>query len=204
MMCSEYRCSCRRRNHGLNLERSDDETSNRNTLLLSLAGLGCGSGDDVASVSDPDPDSAATTGAPASAETDAGVEPDAGADGDVGDLGDHGGVTITMSGDHEVSSRWVFVPEASYFSGWWTMTFTDLSIEGGAILALTLDPANLFVSYGDGEVTVVGGAPQCTFDVEHQDEGGASGSFDCEHLTGITLTGNLDDVSFSGSFDAKV
>lgn len=174
------------------------------TLLLSLAGLGCGSGDDVASVSDPDPDSAATTGAPASAETDAGVEPDAGADGDVGDLGDHGGVTFTMSGDHEVSSNWVFVPEASFFSGWWSMTFTDPSIEAGAIFGLSLDPAGPFFSYSDGEVTVVGGAPQCTFDVEHQDEGGASGSFDCEHLTGVTLTGSLDDVSFSGSFDAKV
>ena len=177
------------------------------TLLLSLAGLGCGSGDDVASVSDPDPDSAATTGAPASAETDAGVEPDAGADGDVGDLGDlgdHGGVTITMRGDHEVSSFWVFVPEASVFSGWWSMTFTDLSIEAGAIITLSLDPANPNLVYADGEVTVLGGAPQCTFDVEHQDEGGASGSFDCEDLMGITLTGNLDDVSFSGSFDAKV
>ncbi len=179
------------------------------TLVLSFVGLGCGAGDDAGSASDPDRDSAATTRDTSSEETDAGAtdigtEPDAGANGGDGDFDDHGGVTFTMSGGYEVSGSWAFVPEASLFAGWWSMSFTDLSIGGGAILTLSLDPANLNVGFGDGKVSFVGLAPECTIDIEHQDASGASGSFDCEHLTGFTETGVADDISVSGSFDARV
>ena len=82
-----------------------------------------------------------------------------------------------MSGGHETAGDWAFVPEASSFNaGWWSMSFTDPSIAGGSILALSLDPNNLNFSFGDGEVTVLGVPPDCTFDVAHQDSGGAAGT----------------------------
>jgi hypothetical protein len=75
-------------------------------------------------------------------------------------------------------------------------------MEGGSILALSLDPNNLNFSYGDGEVTVLGMPPECTFDVDHQDDGGAAGSFECTNLTGLTTTDTVGGISFSANFDA--
>jgi hypothetical protein len=176
------------------------------TLLLACVTAACGGGDDD-DAADEDAGSAAAPAATAAAVDEA-SESDAGgqaenADAGGGNLGEHGGISFTMTGGHETSGEWSFVPEASSFdAGWWSMSFTDPSIAGGSILALSLDPDNLNVSYGDGEVTVLGMPPDCTFDVDHQDGGGASGSFQCANLSGITPTDTVGGISFSATFDA--
>jgi hypothetical protein len=177
------------------------------TLVLACVASACGGGDDDAA--DEDAASSAAPAATAAAVVDNGAaDSDSGgqaanANAGGGNIGEHGGISFTMNGGHETAGDWAFVPEASSFNdGWWSMSFTDPSIEGGSILALSLDPNNLNFSFGDGEVTVLGVAPDCTFDVAHQDAGGAAGSFECTNLTGLTTTDSVGGVSFSANFDA--
>ena len=178
------------------------------TLVLACVAAACGGGDDDAADEDASAAGAtiAATGAEAAdeqaADSDGGGQAE-NANAGGGNLGEHGGISFTMNGGHETAGEWAFVPEASAFqAGWWSMSFTDPSMTGGSILALSLDPNNLNFSYGDGEVTVLGMPPDCTFDVDHQDDGGASGSFECTNLTGMTTTDTVGGVSFSANFDA--
>ena len=82
------------------------------------------------------------------------------------------------------------------------MSFTEASSDGAKVLALSLDPANTNFSFGDGEITIFGAAPQCSFNIDHQDSSGASGSFECAGLTAITAAGMANDVNVSATFDA--
>jgi hypothetical protein len=84
------------------------------------------------------------------------------------------------------------------------MSFTEATAAGAGVLALSLDPANTNFSFGDGEITIFGAAPQCSFDIDHQDSSGASGSFDCADLTAITAAEMVGCISFSGTFEARM
>jgi hypothetical protein len=178
-------------------------------LVLVCVAAGCGGGDD-------DDDAGGTAGTEASATAadpaDAGSAAAASAEAQTADAqpagdagsGEHGGISFTMTGGAEKSGSWAFVPEASsYGSGWWSMSFTDPSASTPTILAVSLNPDNMNVSYGDDEFTITGMPPMCTFDVEHQDANGAKGSIRCAHLTGLTVAGDNVDVGLSANFDAS-
>ena len=185
------------------------------TLIVASIGAGCGSGDDDDSdAADDTSESAATpdgTSSPAapvteseSGDTDtaAGDAAETGA-GDVAAFGENGGVEFTISGGHELRGDYIWVPVASsYAPGWWVMSFIEQSADSAAVLTLSLDPTNTNVSFGDGVITVFGAAPECSFDIDHEDDRGASGSFECTNLTGVTAAEMLPDISFSGTFDA--
>jgi hypothetical protein len=179
------------------------------TLLVASIGAGCGSGDDDSDAA-VDSSEAAATSDPLSSQPVPFTVPenadaaDTGA-GDVAYSGDNGGVEFTISGGHEKSGDYVWIPVASsYAPGWWAMSFTEPSGVGAAVLSLALDPANTNVSFGDGEITIFGMAPQCSFNIDHQDSSGASGSFDCADLTAITAAEMVPGISFSGTFDARM
>ncbi len=178
------------------------------TLLVASIGAGCGSGDDDSDAAGETPESALTPEATSSQAAPV-TEPESGdtdqdtSTGDVAAFGDNGGIEFTISGGHEEGGEFIWIPVASsYAPGWWSMSFTEQSADGAAVLALSLDPANTNVSFGDGEITIFGAAPECSFDIDHQDDSGASGSFDCDNLTGITAAEMIPDISFSGTFDA--
>jgi hypothetical protein len=180
------------------------------TLVLASAAVAaaCGGGDDDAADGDASAPAATVAATAAEAADEQAADSDGGgqtenANAGGGNLGEHGGISFTMSGGHETSGEWSFVPEASSFdSGWWSMSFTDSSMIGGTILALSLDPNNLNFSYGDGDATVLGMPPDCTITVDRQDSAGASGSIECSNLTALTATDSLGGVNFSANFDA--
>jgi hypothetical protein len=192
------------------------------TLMVASIGAGCGSDDNSDSAGDT-PESAAASelttplGAPvtepdSAAVADTAVADTAAADsaagdvaGDVAEFGENGGIEFTISGGHDESGKFVWIPVASSFApGWWSMSFTEASADGAAVFTLSLDPANTNFSFGDGEVTIFGAAPQCSFDIDHQDSSGASGSLDCTGLAALTGTGMVGDVNVSATFDANM
>jgi len=180
-------------------------------LVLACVAASCGGGDDDdagGDASSPAADSAAADdGAGSVAAPAATVVSDAGGDaqgasGGGGDVGGHGGISFTISGDQEKSGEWAFVPEASSFSsGWWAMSFTDPDQPVGTIITLSLDPTNQNITYGDADLTLTGMPPVCTFDIQSQDAGGASGTVECPHLSGFTVAGDNVDVALSANFD---
>ena len=178
------------------------------TLMVATIGAGCGSGDDDsdaaddASESEAAPEQTASQAAPVTEPENDGAAADPGA-GDAVEFGDNGGVEFTFSGGHDESGSYVWIPVASSFApGWWSMSFTPPTSESAAVFSLSLDPANTNFSFGDGVVTIFGAAPQCSFNIDHQDGSGASGSLDCTGLTAITGTGMVPDINLSATFDA--
>lgn len=186
-------------------------------LMVALIGAGCGSDDNSGSAADT-PQSAAASelttplGAPVTEPDSAAVADTAAADsaagdvaGDVAEFGENGGVEFTISGGYDLSGKFVWIPVASSFApGWWSMSFTEASADGAAVFTLSLDPANTNFSFGDGVVTIFGAAPQCSFDIDHQDSSGASGSLDCTGLTALTGTDMVGDVNVSATFVARM
>ena len=175
------------------------------TLMLASIGAGCGSGDDDSDAAGGTSESEA---APEQTSPQVAEPENAGADnagaGDAVEFGDNGGIEFTFSGGHEESWKFVWIPVASSFApGWWGMSFTEASAEGAAVFALSLNPANTNFSFGDGEVLIVGAAPQCSFNIDHQDSSGASGSLDCSDLTAIVGSGLVPGISLSATFDAR-
>ena len=182
------------------------------TLVVASIGSGCGSdGDSNASsaagdTSDSESAAPEQTAAQAPPSTEANIDAaDGVASEDAVDFGDNGGIEFTFSGGHEESGEYVWIPVASVFtSGWWSMSFTPPNSESAKVFSLLLDPANTNFSFGDGEVTLFGAAPQCSFNIDHQDSSGASGSLDCTGLTALTASGMVADVNLSATFDARM
>ena len=184
------------------------------TLMVASIAAACGSGDDDSDAADDASDSSESAGAPepvssqpaavtAAPSADDGASADPGS-GDAVEFGDNGGITFTFSGGHEGSGDYVWIPVASVFtSGWWAMSFTPPNSESAAVFSLLLDPANTNFSFGDGVVTIFGAAPQCSFNIDHQDSSGAAGSLDCTGLTAITASGMATDVNLTATFDAS-
>jgi hypothetical protein len=179
-------------------------------MMVASIGAGCGSGDDDSDAAVDSSESAATpeqlSSLPESVTVPENVDDaaDVGA-GDVTGFGDNGGIEFTFSGGLEESGNYVWIPVASsYAPGWWAMSFTPPDTTSAKVFSLTLDPANSNFSFGDGVITIFGAAPQCSFDIDHQDSSGAAGSLDCTGLTAITASGMAADVSLSGTFDARM
>jgi hypothetical protein len=182
------------------------------TLVVASIGAACGSSDEDADAADAAGDSSESAESPEPvssqpAPVTAAQSGDDGAAADPGtgdaEFGDNGGLAFTFSGGYDASGNYVWVPVASVFtSGWWAMSFTPPNSESAAVFSLLLDPANTNFSFGDGEVTIFGFAPQCSFNIDHQDSSGASGSLDCTGITAITAAGEVSDVNLSATFDA--
>lgn len=116
-----------------------------------------------------------------------------------------GSIEFTLSGGSDASGTWEWVPAASYYSGSWSLSFTDGATgREASLITLSLVPDTPSISYTDTELTVVGTTPDCTFDIERQDEDGAAGSVECENLMTMSTSGFVDGgTNLRASFDVS-
>jgi hypothetical protein len=124
-----------------------------------------------------------------SAPTDGGTPPSGSAAG--------GEATIQMSGGHPLNALWPFVPEMSFFSGTWTLTFTDPAnpLPAGSFLTLSLTPGSESLSFSDGQMTINAGPDACIFAVDQQTATQAKGTVTCRGVTGLGGAGGTVDVA---------
>ena len=107
-----------------------------------------------------------------------------------------GEASIEITGGHTLSARWSFVPEMSFFSGTWTLTFTDPAnpLPAGSFLTLSLTPGGENLSFSDGQMTINAGPDVCTFAVDQQDATEARGTVTCHGVTGVGGVGGTVDI----------
>lgn len=129
---------------------------------------------------------------------------DSGAESGNATVSDHGVVQFQITGSHDISGEWAFLPEASYFDGDnWALTFTDPSSDGAVLISMNLNPDVMNIQYADPDFGIAGHSEVCTIEVDHQDAGGASGSFECPGVPTLEVDGSAGVVDFSGTFDAR-
>jgi len=111
-----------------------------------------------------------------------------------------GTVSFEITGGHDASGTWEFVEQFSFFSGSWTMTFTDPEnpLPDGSFLTLALTPGAEDLSFSDGRITILAETDACTFDIDRQDAAGAAGTITC---LGLTASGAAGPVDLTISFD---
>ena len=147
--------------------------------------------------------SQSTAGEPAASQASGG------GDGGGGGGGQYGSAVFEISGNVEASGELPFQPAGSVFAdGAWYMTFAEEN--GNQVLAINLVATGMTVLYGDGSITAVGigsgtDGNTCDFNIDHQDAGGSSGSFDCANASGTNAAGAVfaDGVEMHGTWDAR-
>jgi len=110
-----------------------------------------------------------------------------------------GTATIEITGGHEATATWVFVEQFSFFSGSWTMTFTDPDdpLPDGSFLTIVLIPGAENLTFSDGRITILAETDACTYDIGHQDASGAAGTITCLGLSASGAAGPVDlNISF--------
>jgi hypothetical protein len=111
-----------------------------------------------------------------------------------------GTVSFEITGGHDASGTWEFVEQFSFFSGSWTMTFTDPEnpLPDGSFLTIVLIPGAEDLSFSDGRITIFAQADACTFDIDRQDASGAAGTITC---VGVNAAGAAGLIDLTISFD---
>lgn len=123
-----------------------------------------------------------------------------GGNGGSGGGGGQGDATFTLTGGHQAAGTWEFAPQFSFFGGGsWTMTFQDPTnpMPAGPFLTLTLASDDPNLSLSEGGVTIVAHADVCTFNIDHQDAGGASGTIDCKGAQAMGPASGGIDISIT-------
>jgi hypothetical protein len=114
-----------------------------------------------------------------------------------------GQATFDMRGSHTATGTWEFAPAFSAFGGGsWRISFTDPAnpLPAGSFLTLVLTPGDENLSFSDGGATIIAGPDVCTFSVDHQDAGGASGTVECAGAKGMGTGGSIDiSITFSAT-----
>lgn len=111
-----------------------------------------------------------------------------------------GTATFEMHGGHEASGTWTFAPQFSSFGGGsWTMTFEDPTnpMPAGPFLTLALAPDDPNLSLSEGGVTIIAHADVCTFNIDHQDAGGAVGTVNCTGAQSMGPSSGGIDISIT-------
>jgi hypothetical protein len=119
----------------------------------------------------------------------------------------YGSATYEISGaDMDRDGELGFVPPASVYSeGNWYLSFTSSTTDTGTVLTISLDPEVANVTFGDGQVVVIGTKDQCDFSDVSQDSNEASGTITCTNVGGIKASGAsvTEGIDMTIDFEAR-